>query len=138
MLIRKKPPRSHALGEPLVHENHPLPVTRRDFVAAGFLSGPAMVIGPAWLGPLLKASRAHAALSADIQALLASSQCNVPTASGSLPFICFDLAGGANLIGSEVLVSGQGGQTNFPSTACHGKPALPGNMVPSSSANIDA
>ena len=138
MLIRKKPPRSHALGEPLRHENHPLPVTRRDFVAAGFLSGPAMVIGPAWLGALLRASRADAALSADIQALLASGQCNVPTASGSLPFICFDLAGGANLVGSEVLVGVQGGQTNFLSTAGYGKLGVPGNMVPSSSANIDA
>ena len=138
MLIRKKPPRSHALGEPLLHENHPLPVTRRDFVAAGFLSGPAMVIGPAWLGALLKASRADGALSPDMQALLASSQCNVPTASGSLPFICFDLAGGANLVGSEVLVGVQGGQTNFLSTAGYGKLGVPGNMVPSSSANIDA
>jgi len=138
MLIRKKPPRSHALGEPLRHENHPLPVTRRDFVAAGFLSGPAMVIGPAWLGALLKASRADAALSPDIQALLASGQCNVPTASGSLPFICFDLAGGANLVGSEVLVGVQGGQTNFLSTAGYGKLGVPGNLVPSSSANIDA
>ena len=72
MLIRKKPPRSHALGEPLRHQNHPLPVTRRDFIAAGFLSGPAMVIGPAWLGGLLKARGASAALSPDIQALLAS------------------------------------------------------------------
>ncbi|HEY0767685.1 MAG TPA: hypothetical protein VGD47_06985 [Steroidobacteraceae bacterium] len=138
MLIRKKPPRSHALGEPILHQNHPLPVTRRDFVAAGFLSGPAMVIGPAWLGGLLKASRANAALSPDMQALLASSQCNVPTASGSLPFICFDLAGGANLVGSEVLVGVQGGQTNFLSTAGYGKLGVPGNMVPSSSANIDA
>src|ERR1700704_3328351 len=138
MLIRKKPPRSHAPGEPLRHENHPLPVTRRDFVAAGFLSGPAMVIGPAWLGALLRASRADAALSPDIQALLASGQCNVPTASGSLPFICFDLAGGANLVGSEVLVGVQGGQSNFLSTAGYGKLGVPGNLVPSSSANIDA
>ncbi len=140
MLIRKKPPRSHALGEPLLHENHPLPVTRRDFVAAGFLSGPAMVIGPAWLGALLEASRAEAGvpLSPDIQALLGSGQCNVPTAAGGLPFICFDLAGGANLVGSEVLVGVQGGQTNFLSTAGYGKLGVPGNMVPTSSANIDA
>src|SRR5437764_707906 len=140
MLIRKKPPRSHALGEPLLHQNHPLPVTRRDFVSAGFLSGPAMVIGPAWLGALLKASRAEAGvpLSPDIQALLGSGQCNVPTAAGGLPFICFDLAGGANLVGSEVLVGVQGGQTNFLSTAGYGKLGVPGNMVPSSSANIDA
>jgi len=140
MLIRKKPPRSHALGEPLLHENHPLPVTRRDFVAAGFLSGPAMVIGPAWLGALLEAGRAEAGvpLSPDIQALLGSGQCNVPTAAGGLPFICFDLAGGANLVGSEVLVGVQGGQTNFLSTAGYGKLGVPGNMVPTSSANVDA
>src|SRR5579862_1529932 len=138
MLIRKKPPRSHALGEPILHDNHPLPVTRRDFVAAGFLSGPALVMGPAWLGGLLKASRANAALAPDIAALLGSGQCNVPTVSGNLPFICFDLAGGANLVGSEVLVGVQGGQRNFLSTAGYGKLGVPGNMVPSSSANIDA
>src|SRR5439155_11860440 len=135
MLIRKKPPRSHALGEPLLHENHPLPVTRRDFVAAGFLSGPAMVIGPAWLGALLKASRAEAGvpLSPDIQALLGSGQCNVPTAATGVPFIAFDLAGGANLVGSEVLIGVQGGQTNFLSTAGYGKLGVPGTMVPTSS-----
>ena len=137
MFIWKKPPRSHALGEPLRHENHPRPVTRRDFVAAGFLSGPAMVIGPAWLGGLLKASRADAALSPDIAALLPPNQCNVPNAFGALPFICFDLAGGANLVGSEVIVGVQGGQTNFLSTAGYGKLGVPGNMVPSSSANVD-
>src|SRR5437773_335268 len=138
MLIRKKPPRSHALGEPLLHENHPLPVTRRDFVAAGFLSGPAMVIGPAWLGALLEASRAEAGvpLSPDIQALLGSGQCNVPTAAGGLPFICFDLAGGANLVGSEVLVGVQGGQSNLLSAAGYAKLGLPGNMLPTSSGFI--
>jgi hypothetical protein len=140
MFIHKKPPRPHALGEPLRHENHPLPVTRRDFVAAGFLSGPAMVIGPAWLGGLLKASQAKAGtgLSGDILALLPKDQCDVPTAFGKLPFICFDLAGGANLVGSEVLVGVQGGQSNFLSTAGYGKLGVPGNMVPSSSANVDA
>src|SRR5437762_11532423 len=136
MLIRKKPPRRSGHREPILHDNHPLPVTRRDCVAAGFLSGPAMVIGPAWLGALLTASRADAALSADIQALLASSQCNVPTASGSLPFICFDLAGGANLVGSEVLVGVQGGQSNLVSAAGYAKLGLPGNMLPTSSGFI--
>ncbi len=140
MLIRKKPPRPHALGEPFRHDNHPLPVTRRDFIAAGFLSGPAMVIGPAWLGGLLRAGRAQAAgqtLAPDIQALLAATQCDVTAASG-VPFICFDLAGGANLVGSEVLVGVQGGQANFLSTAGYDKLGLPGSMVPSSSANIDS
>ena len=96
-----------------------------------------MVIGPAWLGALLKASRAGAALAPDIQAMLGPTQCNVPTAASGIPFICFDLAGGANLVGSEVLVGQQGGQSSFLSTAGYELLGVPGNMVPSSSANID-
>jgi hypothetical protein len=137
MFIHRKPPRPHAPGEPLLYENHKRPVTRRDFIAAGMLAGPAWVIGPAWLGALLKARNANAALDPDIQALLVSSQCNVPSAGGGIPFICFDLAGGANLVGSEVLVGQQGGQSNFLSTAGYELLGVPGNMVPSSSANID-
>src|SRR5499427_6446853 len=139
MFILKKPPRSHALGEPLRHENHPRPTTRRDFIAAGFLSGPARVMAPAWLGALLKAGRANAAsLDPDIAALVtAATECNVPGAGIGLPFICFDLAGGANLVGSEVIVGQQGGQSNFLTTAGYGKLGVPGNMVPSSSANVD-
>jgi hypothetical protein len=140
MFILKKPPRSHALGEPLRHENHPRPRTRRDFIAAGFLSGPAMVMAPAWLGALLKANRANAGappLDGDISPLLGKLECNVPASGIGLPFICFDLAGGANLVGSEVIVGQQGGQSNFLTTAGYGKLGVPGNMVPSSSANID-
>src|SRR5579864_4779632 len=138
MFIRKKPPRPHAPGEPFRHENHPRPVTRRELLGAGFLSGSAMVLGPAWLGGLLKASRADAALSPDIQALLTNTQCNVASSGAGVPFICFDLAGGANLVGSEVIVGVQGGQSNFLSTAGYGTLGVPGNMVPSSSANVDA
>src|SRR5260370_41830737 len=99
MLIRKNPPRPHALGEPLLHQNHPLPVTRRDFIAAGFLSGPAMVIGPAWLGGLPKARGASAALSPGIPALLCPGQSNVPTAPRVPPFIWLDLPRGAHPLG---------------------------------------
>ena len=45
MFIRKKPPRPHAKGEPLLYENHKRPVTRRDFLAAGMLSTAGMVLG---------------------------------------------------------------------------------------------
>jgi hypothetical protein len=140
MFIYKKPPRAHRPGEPLLHQNHKRPVTRRDFLAAGMLGSTGMVVGPAWLGALLKASRANAGvpgLASDIQALLASGQCNVPTSASGIPFICFDLAGGANLVGSEVLVGQQGGQANFLTTAGYELLGVPGNMVPSSSANID-
>src|SRR5258708_19818363 len=115
MLIRKKPARPHALGEPLLHENHKRPVTRRDFVSAGLLSAPALVMAPAWLAAVLKSGNANA-LSTDMQALLAANQCNVPSAVAAIsgvPFICFDLAGGANLVGSQVPVGVQGAPTNF-------------------------
>jgi hypothetical protein len=141
MLIRKKPPRPHQPGEPLLHENHARPVTRRDFLGAGLLSAQGMVIGSAWLGGLLKAGSANAGgptLSPDIAALLGNGQCNVPTKSSGVPFICFDLAGGANLVGSEVLVGVQGGQANFLSTAGFGKLGVPGNMVPTSSTFINS
>jgi hypothetical protein len=137
MFIYKKPPRPHAKGEPLLYENHKRPVTRRDFLAAGMLSTTGAVLAPAWLGALLRANRANAALDPDINALLASGQCSVPTSASGIPFICFDLAGGANLVGSEVLVGQQGGQTAFLSTAGYELLGVPGNMVPSSSANID-
>jgi hypothetical protein len=141
--IRKKPARPHALGEPLLHENHPRPVTRRELLGAGLATAPAMVIAPAWLGALLKSGKANAGsgsslLDTDIQALLASNQCNVPTAASGIPFICFDLAGGANLVGSEAIVGQQGGQTNFLSTAGFGKLGIPGNMVPTSSTFISS
>jgi hypothetical protein len=138
MIIGKKPPRPHAPGEPLLYDNHPRPRTRREFLAAGMISGGGLVIGPAWLGGLLKASGANAlGLAPDIQALLPTGQCNVPTASGGIPFICFDLAGGANLVGSEALVGLKGGQSSFLSTAGYERLGVPGNMVPSATANID-
>src|SRR5579883_46227 len=134
MLIRKKPPRPHAPGEPILHENHRRPVTRRELLSAGLLGASGLVMAPAWLAALLKPGRAGAQqipLDSDIKALLASSQCNVTQGAGLIPFICFDLAGGANLVGSEVIVGVQGGQANFLSTAGYGKMGLPGNMVPS-------
>lgn len=135
--IHKKPPRAHQPGEPLLYDNHKRPVTRRDFLAAGMLSSSGMVMAPAWLGALLKSRRANAALDADIHAMLAQGQCSVPTAASGIAFICFDLAGGANLVGSEVLVGQQGGQSAFLSVAGYELLGVPGNMVPSSSANID-
>jgi hypothetical protein len=139
MLIRKKPPRSHKPGEPLLHENHARPVTRREFLGAGLLGAQGVVIGSAWLGALLKAHAARAGgLDGDIQALVGQGQCFVPAGGSALPFICFDLAGGANLVGSEALVGVQGGQANFLSTAGFNKLGVPGNMVPTSSTFVSS
>ncbi len=145
MFIRKKPARQHGLHEPFRHENHPRPITRRQLMGAGFLAGPAYVLGPAWLGALLKAQGAGAAtvLDSDIVALQAECKLapNQNTAamgtSGPVPFITIDLAGGANLMGSEALAGMAGSPTNFISTAGYNKLGLPGNMVPTSTTFID-
>ena len=140
--IRKKLPRGKALGEPLLYNDHKVPVTRRELLGAGLRSAPALVIGPAWLGMALRANKAQAQtiqLSSDIQSMLTNkADCNVNTGAAKVPVICFDLAGGANLVGSEVLVGQQGGQANFLTTAGYGKMGVPGNMVPSAAGFVDS
>ena len=131
MIIRKKLPRPKKLHEPLLHADHPRPVTRRDFLSAGLIGSQAVVVGSAGLFSLFGANKAHATLATDIQSL--KQQCGIQTAgAGKIPFIAFDLSGGANLNGSEVLIGGAGGQLDFLSTAGYNKLGLPGNMLPNS------
>jgi hypothetical protein len=54
-----------------------------------------------------------------------------------VPFITIDLAGGANLMGSEAIAGMAGSPTNFISTAGFSKLGVPGSMVPTSTAFID-
>jgi hypothetical protein len=131
MLIRKSPPRPLALDEPIRHEaSHKRPVTRRDFLAQGFAAGLGTVVAPTVFGLFASPREAMAALSPDLEALRAS--CGIEVlGAGKIPFICIDLAGGANMVGSNVLVGGPGGQLDFLSTAGYGKLGLPGDMVPS-------
>jgi hypothetical protein len=129
MKIRRKRPLG--LNEPLRHPDHPRPVSRRDFIAQGFMSGTAVVVGGSVLGLFANPRAAQAALSSDIGALATS--CGIVAGAGLIPFIAFDLAGGANIAGSNVLVGQGGGQLDFLSTAGYSKLGLPGNMVPNSS-----
>src|ERR1700730_7357940 len=146
MIIRKKPARQHGLHEPFRHENHPRPITRRQLMGAGFLSGPAFVLAPAWLGALLKAQRADAlALDNDMAKIQPECKLQNPQngggavgTTGPVPFITIDLVGGANLMGSEALAGMAGSPTNFISTAGYNKLGLPGAMVPTSSTFIDS
>ena len=69
-------------------------------------------------------------MSNDLDQLLAT-PCNITDGAGKIPFICFDLAGGANIAGSNVLVGNEDGQQDFLSTAGYEKMGLPGDMVPS-------
>lgn len=135
MLIRKKLPRAHGVDEPILHGDHARPVTRRDFVSAGLIKGPAVIATSGLLGMLMRSGKLHAAsvssMSDAMQALTKAADCNIVAGKGKIPFICFDLAGGANLNGSEILIGGKGGQLDFLSTAGYGRLGLPGDMVPS-------
>ena len=116
--------------DPLRHPDHARPVTRRDFVSQGFLSGSAFALGGGVMSLFSNPREAYAALSGDLTPLLAN-PCNIATTgAGKIPFIAFDLAGGANVAGSHVLVGQQGGQMDFLNTSGYEKVGLPGDMVP--------
>jgi hypothetical protein len=115
---------------PQMHPDHKRPVTRREFVAQGFMSGSALAVGGGVLSLFSNPRDALATLSGDLTPLLAN-PCNIATdGAGKIPFIAFDLAGGANIANSNVLIGGEGGQMDFISTAGYEKTGLPGDMVP--------
>jgi hypothetical protein len=134
LIIKSRKKRSLGLNEPLRHESHKKPVTRRDFLAQGFTTGAATVVAPAVLGTLLGARKAHADIGEDLKFLAnpANDLCNIQLGAEKIPFICFDLAGGANIAGSNVLVGKDGGQLDFLSTQGYSKLGLPGTMLPNS------
>lgn len=127
-IIKSRRNRALAINEPLKHGSHKKPVTRRDFLAQGFMTGAATVVAPGILGMLMN-PRVSNALSTDIQSI-ATNICRITAGAGKIPFICFDLAGGANIAGSNVLVGQQGGQMDFLSTQGYSKQGLPGDMLP--------
>ncbi|MGI9288498.1 MAG: hypothetical protein ACR2P1_24145 [Pseudomonadales bacterium] len=125
MAKRRKP---LAVNEPLRHADHRRPRTRREFISQGFMAGAGTVMGSS-IFSLFANPRAAYALSPDLTTAVAN--CGIATqGAGKIPFICFDLAGGVNISGSNVLVGGQGGQMDFLSTAGYSKLGLPGDMVP--------
>ena len=109
------------MHRPLRHPNHRRPVTRREFLAQGFISGAALIAGPSLFG-LFRSQEAFAQ---------AAAQCNLRSGAGRIPFVCFDLAGGASIAGSNVLVGGPGGQLDLLSNAGYQKLGLPVTMLPS-------
>src|SRR5437868_15479866 len=101
-IIKSRRKRTLKLDEPIKHGSHKRPVTRRDFLAQGFMTGAATLVAPTALGMLLNPRRAMA-LSSDLE-MLKVTPCGITAGAGKIPFICFDLAGGANIAGSNVLV----------------------------------
>jgi hypothetical protein len=120
----------HELNEALRHANHKRPITRRELIAQGFRAGGATLLGTSALS--LLGSRAHA-ISPNLidSAFTRYTSCDLGAVTGrKIPFICFDLSGGANIAGSNVLVGGPGGQRDALSTAGYSKLGLPPGIMP--------
>ncbi|MBZ2190152.1 general secretion pathway protein GspF [Alcanivorax sp. JB21] len=114
---------------PLHGLGHGRPLTRRDFLARGLLRGAGLVSSLGVFSLFANPRAAMAALAPDLENLKAG--CGIQVAGGGkIPFICFDLAGGASMAGSNVLVGREGGQDAYLSTAGYSVQGLPGNMVP--------
>lgn len=114
-------------NSPFRHENHERPVTRRQFLAQGFLSGGALLTGPSLLGMFGRSGNAYAA------------ECGVQQAAAQakIPFIAFDLAGGASIAGSNVIVGGKGGQKDFLPADGYVRLGLPTTMAPNLAGQIN-
>ena len=108
--------------EPFYHVNHRRPRTRREFLGQGFLAGAAMVMSPSLFG-LLGRGANDAYAQAATCALTAGG-------AGRIPFICIDLAGGANMVGSNVMVGLAGGYQNLMSVEGYRRMGLPAAMTP--------
>ena len=104
------------------HENHKKPVTRRDFLAAGLTSGLGIAVGPSLVGLLTGSNDAYAAAGSCGGAVSTGG-------AGRIPFICFDLAGGSNIAGSNVLV-GLKEQTDLLDDAGNRKLGIADSMSP--------
>ena len=127
MLIKVKRKLRHP-DAPQRHNNHGRPMTRRELLGQGFIAGSATVLGGGVLGLFANPRAVYADLAADLQLL--TQGCGITNGAGKIPFIAFDLAGGANMVGSNVLVGREQGQLDVLSTAGYRKQGLPGDQVP--------
>ena len=117
---------THPADAPLRLEGHRRPVSRRDFLAQGFLTGAGMVMAPTLLS-LLRASPARAQTPG----------CVLRAGAGLIPFLCIDLGGGASIAGSNVLVGGPGGQLDLLTAEGYSKMGLPSDMTPGNAGQVN-
>jgi hypothetical protein len=129
MLIKSRRKLKHP-DQPQRHGSHSRPMTRRELIGQGFLGGTATVLSGGFMGMFANPRDAMAALADDLIGLRTT--CAITDGAGKIPFIAFDLAGGANIAGSNVLVGQDGplGQFETLSTSGYSRLGLPGDMIP--------
>lgn len=85
------------------HENHRKPMNRRDLLSQGFISFGAYLAMPSMLSLFASQARGEDALV-----------CKAASGGARMvPLIILDLAGGANIAGSNVIVGDRGGQRSY-------------------------
>ncbi|TNF04173.1 MAG: general secretion pathway protein GspF, partial [Deltaproteobacteria bacterium] len=99
--MSKKNKKDHQTPQPL--EGHRLK-TRRDFLGQGLIAGLSYAIAPNIFSLFSKGNMAHA---------IECGAVDTSVMGQKTPIIVFDLSGGANFAGSNVMVGGVGGQTDF-------------------------
>ena len=119
----KKTPKFEGRGKesdgPMLHPDHPRPVSRRQFLGQGFITGAATIAAPSMLS-MLGAREAAAQASCSLTG----------AGAGLVPFIAIDLGGGANIAGSNVSVGGPGGQEDPLAENGYETLGLPLDMTP--------
>lgn len=114
---------------PLLHENHKKPTTRRDFLAQGLIAGTGMVFTPSLLG--LLEGKAYGA------------DCGGGAAAGDSPVnamrvLSFEAAGGMNIAGSNFMVWGRGGAGDFLPAKALGVLGLPATQATADQVSTEA
>ncbi len=128
--MRRRRPQHIGIDEPLRQPDHRRPMNRREFISQGFRAGCGGLLGTSLYS--LMGPKAHA-ISPDLlnPAFTNYSSCDLGKVAGrKIPFICFDLAGGANFASGNVIVGGPGGQRDALSTAGYARTGLPPEILP--------
>lgn len=100
---------------------HARPRSRRDFLGRGLIGGVSTVFLPSLATLLSRDAMAQSACAVDSTPGLGA---------GKIPFLGFDMGGGANIAGSNVMVGGMGGQEDFLDARGYAKLGLPEAILP--------
>ncbi len=120
---------------PLLLNDHRRPMTRRELIAQGFKVGGASLVTGSMFGFFANSASAQQTVQLSGDLIAARQACGIAAqGNGKIPFIAFDLAGGANFAGSNVLIGQKNGQLDFLTAAGYSKQGLPADMTP----NLDS